>query len=173
MPGPNPKYALLSARNYLMANLPDRLRDINADIDVPTDETDQWNDPLAYFFGVVDSPPRYPAIDIGVPDFEGGDLDNFRGTPRSGKWRFPVIIRAQIQHPDYFTLTSWGYDYGEAMILCLLQREALPEWMTVIELRGFFGVNPEIDERQQFTARIVVGLRIEHEFEVKLQSAIT
>jgi hypothetical protein len=153
----NPEPYVQGALDYLRDHLSDALATIDEregdfELPVPTEDKD-------YSFGVVDSPLRYPVIDSASPDWEMTDFDI---DSVSAAFQFSIIVRAQLRDTDYDRLSRSLYRYGEAMVACLVKREALPDHATVVAARGAFRINPETEEREQLIGRCVLGLTIEH-----------
>lgn len=139
----------------LKANLPAALAAINAahtdfQVAVPDDDS--------YSTGTLDI-LRYPWIEVAVPDFS---ISNFSMEQWDADFYPVVIVRGLYQEP----LSADRLDralkrYGQALLNVLLTPNAFGAHEVVQSVRGGYRVNPETQERTEFTGGVVAAFTIE------------
>lgn len=137
------------------ANLNERIRVINGertDFEIP-----EVNPEAVIPFGesVVIT---YPSVEVAAPDWNFGrpsiDQRDWTGTA-------VVMARAWWQHPDFHRLTRGLYRYGRAMSEVMSEPGAVGPHESVQSMRGFYRVNPETNERAEFTAGALIIMTVE------------
>jgi len=134
----------------LKANLPTRISAINGeytDMVLPTPDAD------AYYAGGLSTFWKYPAVELAAPDW---NLANPALSQRAWEGNVTMTARILYQHPDFETLYRAVMRYGRCLVEVLSAQDAFGAGQTVASMRGFYRVNPESGERDEFIAGALV-----------------
>lgn len=134
----------------LRAQLPGRIAAVNAekpDLRVPTPDTD------AYYPGGLSVFLKYPSVELAAPDWT---LANPSLGQRAWDGNVTVTGRILMQHPEFDVLYRMVMRYGRCLVEVLSKQDALGTGVTVQQMRGFYRVNPETGERDEFIAGALV-----------------
>lgn len=104
---------------------------------------------------------RWPAIEVAAPDW---DLSNVSLAQMSADLSLRIIAMCWYQETDFNTLYRASMRFADATLRCLMQPDAFSpadDRAVVPAVSGRYRVNPETNERAEFTAGTLLAFTLD------------
>lgn len=104
---------------------------------------------------------RWPAVEVAAPDW---DLTNVSLAQMSGDLSLRMIAMCWYQETDFDTLYRASMRFADATLRCLMQPDAfapVDDRAVVAAVSGRYRVNPETNERAEFTAGTLLAFTLD------------